>query len=302
MSLLTKLKALAGQPPPEYIFELSGAGIAWAKLDGGGPHFEPLEAGTIEVTPLADNVREPGRLTSALRALAPDASPARRRRAALILPDFAARITVLDFDTFPHKPEEQLQLARFRVKRAVPFDIDSAVVACYPQPRHDGSKKLDVVVAVINMDVAAHYEAPFRAAGLHCGVVTVAALAALALPPASEPLEASPSIVAKFSGRVLALSLLDGAALRMFRCLELTGDTDDEATDVLATTFAYAEDELGARPRAVRVCGLERANGELSQRWSDELGVPVTGVSSRFGAPSARDAGLAGYLDILEGR
>jgi type IV pilus assembly protein PilM len=302
MSIFSKIRNLVSEPPPDYVFELSEAGIAWARPADSALHFAPLEAGTLEVTPLADNIKEPGRLTSALRGIATDASPARRKRAALLLPDYAARVAVLDFDTFPSNPEEQKQLARFRAKRAVPFDIDSAMVACYAQPRHDGSKRVDVVVTVINMEVAAHYEAPFRAAGLHCGVITVSALAALALAPASEPLEASPSIVAKFSGRVLALSLLDGVTLRMFRCLELSGDTLEEAADVMATTFAYAEDELGARPRVVRVCGLERTAGELRERWADELGVPVTGLTSRFGTPAARDAGLAGYLETWGGR
>ncbi len=31
----------------------------------------------------------------------------------LILPDYAARVSVLDFDAFPTSPEEQLSLIRF---------------------------------------------------------------------------------------------------------------------------------------------------------------------------------------------
>jgi type IV pilus assembly protein PilM len=209
-------------------------------------------------------------------------------------------VAVLDFDTFPSDHEEQLQLARFRVKRAVPFDIDSAVVACHAQPRQGGSKKIDVVVAVVNMDVASHLEAPFRAAGFHCGFVTVSALAALALKPDGEPSTASPSMVAKLSGDVLALSLLEGASLRMYRCVKLDGSLEGEATDVLATSVAYAEDELGQRPCALRVCGVPRELSGLAGRWSAELEMPVTGLTSKWGAPGAWDAGLAGYLEQQE--
>ena len=39
----------------------------------------------------------------------------KRREAALILPDYCARVAVLDFDSFPADPKEQLSLVRFRL-------------------------------------------------------------------------------------------------------------------------------------------------------------------------------------------
>lgn len=300
MRILAKLKALVADPPPEYAFELSEAGIAWARRGDGGPQWAPLAEGTLEVSPLGDNVKEPRQFEAAVQSIAPPAPGGKRRRAALILPDFAVRVAVLDFDTFPSDPEEQVQLARFRVKRAVPFDIDSAIVSCHPQTRGDGSKKIDVVVAVVNLEVVSHLEAPFRAAGFQCGFVTISALAALALPASGEPREASPSLVAKLSGNVLALSLLEAHHLRMYRCVELQGDSVEEATDILATTCAYAEDELGRRPQVLRLCGAGSAAEDLKRRWSEELGIPATGVSSRHGMPGPFNAGLAGYLESLE--
>lgn len=300
MRILARLKSLVTDPPPEYAFEVSAAGIAWARRGGGGPQWAPLPAGTLEVSPLGDNVKEAQSYQAAVHAIAPAASGGKRRRAALILPDFSARVAVLDFDTFPSDHDEQVQLARFRVKRAVPFDIDSAIVSCHAQPRQDGSKKIDVVVAVVNLEVASHLEAPFRAAGFQCGFVTISALAALALPASGEPRDASPSIVAKLSGNVLALSLLEAGHLRMYRCVELQGDSVEEATDVLATTCAYAEDELGRPPQALRLCGAGATGEDLKRRWSEELGIPVTGLASKYGTPGAFNAGLAGYLESLE--
>jgi len=40
----------------------------------------------------------------------------KRRGAAVILPDYAARVTVLDFDSLPSIEDEQLSLVRFRVQ------------------------------------------------------------------------------------------------------------------------------------------------------------------------------------------
>ena len=105
----------------------------------------------------------------------------RKRRAALILPDYCARIAVLDFDNFPTDPEEQLALLRFRMKKSVPFEVDSAIVSYAAQPRKKDKEKIEVLAAVMSAEIVGHYEAPFRAAGFHPGLVTTSSLAALNL-------------------------------------------------------------------------------------------------------------------------
>lgn len=302
MSILSKIKNLITDPPPEFVFEISGEGLAWVRTASPATmEWKPLERGVLEVTPLKDNVAQPEAFAAAVRGLAPQNGSKKLRRAALILPDYCARVVVLDFDTFPSDPQEQLALARFRLKRAVPFDIDSAVVACHPQQRA-GEKKWDVAIAVVNMEVAAHYEAPFRAAGYQCGIVTLSALAALSLRGAEEYESASPSVVAKVTGRVLALSLLDGSTLRLLRCVELPSEAEQEFFDVLAPTFALAEDELKARPKVLRLCGFSKLPAEVRQHWSEELGLPLCDIRSRLGAVTQRNAGLLGYLEGVDAR
>ena len=98
-----------------------GAGLRVRTVRGGhrfatgaDTGFPPLEAGTLEVSPVEDNVRQPEAVTAALKSVAPAddlkkrTGSKKRRRAALILPDYAARVNVLDFDSFPAAPEEQL--------------------------------------------------------------------------------------------------------------------------------------------------------------------------------------------------
>lgn len=302
MSILRKLKAFVTDPPPEYVFEISEQGIAWARTaDPAAAHWRPLPAGVIEVSPLKDNVLSPGQFAEAIAGLVPRNGSRGLKRAALILPDYAARIVVLDFDTFPSDPREQLALARFRVKRAVPFDVESAVVSCYAQPRA-GGKKVDVTVGVVKSEVAAHYEAPFRAAGLHCGLVTISALQALPLAPEAEPPADAPLIQAKLSGRVLAVSLLDGPSLRMFRCVELPSLDEREVFDILVPTLAFAEDELASRPAALLLCGFPAVSRDGLEEWQRTLGLPVHPVRSRLGAVNANNAGLLGYLESLEDR
>ena len=302
MSILGKLRALVTDPPPEYVFEVSEAGLAWARTaDPAAVGWRALPAGAVEASPLKDNVLSPGQFSEAVESVAPRNGQRGLRRAALILPDFAARVVVLDFDTFPGDAQEQVALARFRVKRAVPFDIDAAVVACSAQPR-PGTKKVDVTVGVIKSEVAAHYEAPFRAAGYHCGFVTVSALQALTLRPEEEPPAGAPVIQAKLSGRVLAVTLLDGASVRMIRCVELPSLEERELYDILIPTMAFAEDELQSRPGALLLCGFPTATAQDLAGMERELGLPVMPVRSRLGAVNANNAGLLGYLEAVEAR
>src|SRR5436190_23618082 len=175
MSVLDKISALVKEPPPSYAFEVSEGGVAAAR--GGEMEFAPLPEGTLSVTPLRDNVQNASDFSRAVAALYPATQKNKRRAAALILPDFCARVQVLDFDSFPAKPEEQLQLIRFRVKKTTPFDIDMAAISYHAQ--FGGAGKIDVVTAIVALEVLARFEAAFRNAGYHTGYVTTSALAAL---------------------------------------------------------------------------------------------------------------------------
>jgi hypothetical protein len=132
---MTSLANLLKDPPPAYAFELSEAGIAFARVnEPQRVNFLPFEAGVLLVSPVHDNIHQPQAVLDHIHAIAPP-NGHRRRRAALILPDYCARIAVLDFDAFPSDPAEQLALLRFRLKKSVPFDVESAIVSYTPQPR-----------------------------------------------------------------------------------------------------------------------------------------------------------------------
>src|SRR5215470_17861611 len=113
MSFLRRITRLVNDPPPSYVFELSEAGIAYAH--NGTPAFEPLPEGTLRVSPLEDNLLRSEAAAHALENIAPPNGARKRRPAALILPDYAARVSVLDFDSFPKSHDEQSSLVRFRV-------------------------------------------------------------------------------------------------------------------------------------------------------------------------------------------
>jgi type IV pilus assembly protein PilM len=289
------ISRLLNDPAPRFAFELSEAGIAVAR--GGRPPqigFQPLDPDVIAVSPVKDNVLRMEALSAQVEALAASGDK-KRQRAVLILPDFSVRVVVLDFDAFPDDPEQQLSLVRFRVKKSLPFDVDSAGLSYYPQPSGTNGKRRDVVVAVAPMEILARYEAPFRAAGFHPGLVTTSTLCALELMRG-----AGLAVLAKLSGRTLTLAVSDRGSLKLLRTLELAGDGAEEIVSHLYPTFAYVEDRLEAKPQKLLHCGLGPQAEVLRQEFERGAGIPVEPLRSRFGAPHHYDAGLLGYLESAE--
>ena len=275
-------------------FEISEAGIASARI---GAHaeldFQPLKPGTLSVSPLRDNVVDMDDFAAAVRAAASSAAAGRKRKdVALILPDYATRMTVLDFDSFPSDAKEQASLVRFRVKRSVPFDVESAALSFFAQAA--GGKKWDVVVVVAPLEVIARYEAPFRALGMNPGLVTTSSLAALDLAPAE-----GLSVLAKLSGHTLSVLVRQQGVLKLTRSIELSARDLEDVAAVLLPTFVYVEDNLGGKAERLLLCGFGGQTEAVAARFSGELGVPAEPLRAAVGMPGESNAGLLGYLRAI---
>ncbi len=281
MSVLDSLLRLVKDPPPEHVFEMSEAGIAFAVQ--GHPEFEKLPPGTIVPSPLEDNLRYPERVVALLARVAPEGQR-KRIPAALILPDYAARVSILDFDSFPSAPEEQLALVKFRIKKTSPFEIDSAAVSYAIQSGVSGKSKIEVVAVSVSLEILARYEALFRNAGFHPGEVTTSGIASLGLIHDAEPV-----LLAKLAGKVLSVMVVTGGKLKLFRCLTLEDGSDEEVLSILLPTLVYSEDELGSPLKKILLCGFEQV----------PRGLPVESelLRAKHGPASPWAAGLAGYME-----
>jgi type IV pilus assembly protein PilM len=246
--------------------------------------FAPLPAGALSVSPLKENVIDADAFADAVRRAVSGQNGRKFKDVAVILPDFCARIAVLDFDGFPADAKEQDALIRFRLKRAVPFDVESAALSYWAQT--SSHKHIDVVVVVASLEIVSRYEAPFRAAGLNPGLITTSSLAALELAP-----EAGLSVLAKLTGRVLTVLVRDKTTLKLARCLEMPSSSFEDIAAVLAPTLVFVEDNFGRRAEHLQVCGFE-----AGARLEEELGIPAEELRSPLGVPGENNAGLLGYL------
>jgi type IV pilus assembly protein PilM len=285
MSLWNQIASLVSDPPPNHLFELSEAGIAYAQ--GKQTGFAEFEPGTLVASPVEDNLLRADAVASMIGRVTPNNGSKKRKPAAVILPDYAARVSVLDFDSFPSSMDEQNSLVRFRVKKTIPFDIDSAAVSHFVQP-HATGKKVDVITVTVSLEVIARYEALFRSTGFHPGIVTTSALASLNLYRGE-----GVAVLAKLSGRALTVSVIANNIVKLFRCVALDEASDEDILGVLQPTFAYVEDELGAPVSRMIVCGIPH---EILRGLKCE----VEPLRSQFGTPGPFNAGLLGYLETTQ--
>jgi type IV pilus assembly protein PilM len=285
--MLDNLKSLLQDAPPAMAFEISEAGISAARIGARAElGFAPLPEGALSVSPLKENVIDPNAFARAVKSLIPSQ---KRKEVALLLPDFSTRIAVLDFDNFPSEAKEQAALIRFRLKRSLPFDAESAALSYCAQPA--SHKRIDVVAVLSPREIVERYEAPFRDAGLNPGLVTASSLAALELAS-----EAGLSLVAKLTGRVITVLVRDKSALKLVRCIELPSTALGDIADVLAPTLVYVEDNLGGRAERLILCGFGAQSDEAQRRFGAEFAIAVEIMRSPLGAPGENNAGLLGYL------
>lgn len=281
-------------PPPHWAVEFSAQGIVRAStsepIDLRG---QPLPAGALAPSPVDANFRNLDQIQEALRALPLALPQGRDPQCALILPDYSVRVSVLDFEEFPSSREEQEPLVRFRLRKIVPYDLDSARLSFQPMPAPGGG--FAVVAAVCPIHVFAEYESLMRQQRCHPGLVTSSTLAALPLVPTE-----GVSVLAKRSGNVATVAVCQESALRMVRTVEMLELSWEELLGLLHPTFAMAEDTLGARVDRLWLCGFEEDSSSLAEALHKEFGVPAAPLASRFGTPTALNAGVLGYVQGIQ--
>ena len=298
MALLDQLKSMVEDPAPAQVFELSETGVAFARRNpktGPDIGFSAFPTPVLHVSPVKENVLDPELLGSHVAALDSGSTGRRRRDLALILPDYCTRIALLDFDSFPKEPAEQQALVRFRMKKAVPFDMDAAAVSF--QARKSHGKSTEVLVAAAAAEIVSKYEAPFRVAGYLPGFVTTSMLAALDLLPRD-----GLQVCTKIDGQTMTVAVCQGRQPKLVRCMEMESFEADEVMGVLYPTFAYAEDELKQRPGRMFMCGFHRLETAVFESCQAEMGLKFEPLTSRWGDADEYNAGLLGWLQAQEER
>src|SRR5207247_5360811 len=99
----------------------------------------------------------------------------------VVLPDDASRIAFLTAENPSKDPEEQRTFIRWKLKKAIAFDVDSAQIAYRILGSQSGREGVDILVALSPRAVVEEYENLFDSLDIHAGMVVPSTLAALNL-------------------------------------------------------------------------------------------------------------------------
>jgi len=290
------------EPLPRLVFEISEAGVTLARLGSKSrlPEdlvFRPLAAGAVESSPVKENIHDPDEVDRALDQALKQAGNGRKKQkdVALLLPDNCARIAVLDFENLPGDGAERASLIRWRLKKAVPFDVETAAISYQVQkPSRDregaSGKQLSVLVAVSPAEVIRQYEAAIRRLGLVPGYVSISVTAALNLLT-----EHGVTMLAKLAGRTLSLVVVNEGQVRLVRTLEAGLDPEAVAAD-LYPTFVYVADNFGAPVSRLALAGFGASLAQAMDVFRRELGCETAPLQGPQGPVDAHNAGIWGFL------
>ena len=299
---------LFDSPPPPAAVEITAHRVNVVAIDQGasptisGQASELLPDGLVTPAINGPNVHDQGALAAAIRAAVDRLSP-RPRRAALILPDIVAKVSMLRFEKVPPKADDLEQLVRWQIRKAVPFRIDDAQVSWVegPAPATGGREYL---VLAARRDVVRAYEAACEAADVHAGIVDIASLnlvnAVLATNAASS--RGDWLLVDITPGYATLLVVRDGQAI--FYRNRPADAAGLDMGDLVHQTAMYYEDRLGgAAFNRVVLAGGSAYGAEaerIGRQIEERLGTRVEPIDVRGGV-TLRDRIAAGpeLLDAL---
>lgn len=304
---MSPLPSFLTSPPPSVGVEIASDRVTAVSLARqghgwivGGHGTERLAPGVVTPALNAPNVHDARALSAALRS-AFDKLGARPRRVALVIPDTAAKVSLLRFEKTP-ADDDLDQLIRWQMRKAAPFKPEDAQISWVPAaPMPDGGR--EYLVTLARRDVVESYMNPCSEAGAEAGVVDLASLNLINAALGSRGAAPGDWLVVHVAPDYATLAIVRNKDLIFFRTRQL--QTAGDLADIVHQTAMYHEDRLGgARFARVVLSGASvrgAAEGEQLRRDLEErMGTTVEALDFRGSAAMSDRIGAASdLLDAL---
>jgi Tfp pilus assembly PilM family ATPase len=294
-----KLPSILRTPPPAVAVEIATSRVTAVAVSGGGANVrlgawavEPMPEGCVTPSLTALNVVRPAEVASAVRA-ALERLGQRSKRAALVIPDAAAKVSLVRFKDVPTRAADLDELIKFQIRKAAPFRVEDSQVSYAAGDRSAEGQEFVVVQA--RREIVAEYEQVCQTAGVVAGVVDLSTfgLAQCAL-----------RTTAGLTGDWLLIhGAADGATIAIYRGRHPVffrrrgADGDAHLGELVHQTAMYYEDRLGGAGFGRVLVGGTSAAALASPAW--------TSIQTRLGAGAelvALGGGAAvdpGYADAI---
>lgn len=268
----------------------------------------PLPAGAVAPAVAGANLADAPAVAEGVDGVL-DQLPRRPRRIALVLPDGAARVSVVRLRSVPARPADLDAMLRWQARRSVPFDVDEAQLDWTRGGlTADGEQAFVVVLA--HRAVVEEYEGICTAAGVHAGRVDLAGFGLIEAALACGAADAGADWLLVHAGEGSStLAVVRGRHPLLFR----TVADGPPLGDLVHQTAMYYEDRIGGGgfSRALVAGGGAPARiDEVEQIVGDRLAITVERIAAKLlpllpdrrGLDAAALDGLTAPLGLLLGQ
>ena len=261
---------------------------------------EPLGSGVIVPSFTGTNVVDRAAAVDALRRLI-DRLPSRPRRVALVLPDSAAKVSLVRFDHVPARRDDLDQLVRWQIRKALPFPIEDAVVTHTPGLSvGDGGR--DYIAVAARRSIVSEYEQLCEEIGAQPGIVDLATLSLINLFLAAGAAPPDDWLLVHVRADSTSIVIMRGMDVVFYRN-RAEGEHDTLGELVYQTTMYYQDRLSGGGFSRVLVAGIGRhasAVDAVRRSVEEHLGLSVELVEpTKIAALADRIAASADLLDVL---
>jgi type IV pilus assembly protein PilM len=245
---------------------VAGVGSSRKKITAKG--ISTLPAGAVAGSLLEKNIVDQSSVLNYLKELTGE-SGFKGHEIGIVIPDESARISFVTTESLPGTEEERTAFIRWKLKKTVPFEIDTAQIAYNViGTRLVGENKgTDLLVTLSPRSVIEEYEQLVDALGYEAGFVIPSSLAALNL--FSVP--TGDVLFLKIAPGCIATTIFQNGRPEFYRKVAET-----PLFDAIYPTLMYYQDKLSGRGLfGVTVCGYDAdVDAELLE-LEERLAVPV---------------------------
>ena len=301
MSVLTRLRRLVTTSAPAASIEIAAdrvTGLTVGRKQGRGVTAvvtELLPDGVLTPTANATNMADPAVVSRAVGRVLQQL-PGVPRRVALVVPDSAAKVSLMTFEQIPERAADLDQLVRWQARKTAPFRVEDAQVTYSPGlPTTGGGREL--IVSLMRRDIVEEYEAVCATAGGLAGVVDLASFSLVNAVLAGGGAGESDWLLVHVAHGYSTVAIVRRRRLILFRNRPAEGDGN--LADLVHQTTMYYEDRLdgGGFRRTFLAASAANTPAEdaailrqtLESRLGTaveaiDLGVPVTAGTAEGGA------------------
>jgi len=275
------LASWLASPSPDAAIEIAADRVTAAVLTmrGAGPVVtahasEPLKPGAVTPSLTSVNIQDRHAVIGAVNRVL-EKLGTRPRRIGLVIPDTAAKVSLLRFDKVPPRRDDFDQLVRWQLRKSAPFPVDTAAVT-YSSAMSAPDGGHEFIVELSRAECIREYESVCEDAGLYAGLVDTATFSLLGISDASSGSEGDWLLI-HVRPDYTSIAIVRAGAVIFYR--NRAEDGEEGLPDLVHQTAMYHQDRLaGGGFGRVCLAGAGRAPGaaEAARRGIEErLGVAV---------------------------